>query len=148
MLAYQDIQPALEKLGVAFHDIYATRSKRKNLDYREAMKGNYGPITKGWLDPLQADFEQHVREQRTTIAPDERIFEGDVFLANEALTLNMIDYEGDMEFAISRVQDLASVKPKPVPSAKSTTHMNFQIGRAHAYTPVTNANLVCRLLLE
>src|SRR3546814_8711083 len=48
MLAYQDIQPALEKLGVAFHDIYATRSKRKNLNYLELNKVNTGPITNGW----------------------------------------------------------------------------------------------------
>src|SRR3546814_9828596 len=27
-------------------------------------------------------------------------------------------------------------------------HMNVQIGRAHVCTPVTNAHLVCRLLLE
>src|SRR3546814_5892708 len=37
---------------------------------------------------------------------------------------------------------------KRVPAIADTWHKHGQIGRAHVCTPVTNAHIVCRLLLE
>src|SRR3546814_2644014 len=36
----------------------------------------------------------------------------------------------------------------PTPSDRDIRVTELQIGRAHVWTPVTNAHLVCRLLLE
>src|SRR3546814_10265376 len=41
-----------------------------------------------------------------------------------------------------------SQKPASWPAASSSAASNCKIGRAHVRTPVTNANLVCRLPLE
>src|SRR3546814_10313253 len=41
------------------------------------------------------------------------------------------------------------VPPRPSQAARiCATHALWEIGRAHVWTPVTNAQLVCRLLLD
>src|SRR3546814_3512335 len=37
---------------------------------------------------------------------------------------------------------------KPFRGSALLTHMHWEIGRAHVCTPVTNAHIVCRLLIE
>jgi len=106
----QNIIPALEKLGVQFHDVYATKSTLKNNTHREALKGNYKPMRQNWIDPMNQDFIDDVAANRLNLSADERIFKGETFLATEAKELGLIDHLGDFEFAKSRVKDLSKNK--------------------------------------
>lgn len=123
MLAFEDIQPALEKLGVAFHEIFATKSTLKNKDSRDALEGKYDLIRQGWLDPLQDDFERDIRSQRTGLANDPAIFAGATFLANVAQEKGMIDGMGNIEQAIERVRELSKAKSN---TPSNTNNMNFE----------------------
>lgn len=120
MLSMQNIQPALEKLGVEFHEIYATDSTLKNKDYNDALEGKYDKIRTEFLDPINNDFIAEVKEQRPMIADNKAIFQGETFLANVALDLKMIDHIGDMELAIQRVQALSNSSNNPKSNMKFT----------------------------
>lgn len=107
----QNIQPALEKMGVEFHEIYATESVLKNNTFNQALKGNYSPIRKNSLDPLNKDFQEDVKAQRPGMSTNKTILQGETFMATVALELGMIDHLGDRDFALSRVRELAK-QPK------------------------------------
>ncbi len=57
MAAWNNFKGYYEKLGIKTHEVYATGSTNKNLQFREAngdnAKGtpNYEPLIKTWLDP-------------------------------------------------------------------------------------------------
>src|SRR3546814_2850420 len=61
---------------------------------------------------------------------------------------------GEIQFTVCARNDVG--KAGPLQGAENcaadetamTRHIDFEIGRAHGCTPVTNAHLVCRLLLE
>ena len=100
-------QPALEKMGVEFHNINASQSTLKNKTYTETLKGNYSKLRADILDPLAGDFISDVKTQRPGIADDKTIFQGETFMASVAKDLGMVDHIGDMDFAISRLKSLA-----------------------------------------
>lgn len=135
MLAIEDIQPALEKLGVVFHEIFATQSTQKNKDSRDALSGKYDLIRQGWLDPIQEDFERDIRSQRTGLANDTAIFAGATFLANIAQEKGLIDGMGNMEQAVERVRALSQAKS----STPSNTINNMNFENVTALAGVENA---------
>lgn len=106
-------QPALEKMGVEFHNIYATQSSLKNKTFADALKGDYTKLKADLLDPLAEDFIADVKAQRPGISADKTIFQGETFLASKAVDLGMIDYLGNKDFAIARVKSLATNYANP-----------------------------------
>lgn len=108
MMAFADVKGALEKQGVKFHEIYATESTLKNNTFNEALKGNYDPLIKNMLDPVNEDFIADVKEQRKgKIASNKAIFAGETFMASVSKELGMIDSLGNLSDAVNRVQELS-----------------------------------------
>jgi signal peptide peptidase SppA len=110
MMSIMDIKPALEKQGVKFHEIYATASTNKNKDFNEVLKGNYQPVINKQLDPLNEDFINAVKANRSgRISTSENlIYTGETFFATVAKELGMIDQLGNTADAIARVRELAA----------------------------------------
>lgn len=110
MMAFTDVKGALEKQGIRFHEIYATQSTLKNKTFNEALNGNYDPLIKNMLDPINSDFIADVKEQRSgVISAKKEIFAGETFMATIAKDLGMIDSFGNLSDAVSRVEELSKV---------------------------------------
>jgi len=118
-------QPALEKLGVEFHNVNATQSPLKNKTFTDALAGDYTKLRSDLLDPLAEDFTADVKKQRPGITNDKTIFQGETFLANKALDLGMIDYLGNKDFAISRVKTLSKNYKAPKSQPKNSNMKTF-----------------------
>lgn len=125
MINIQNMQPALEKLGVEFHEIYATQSTLKNNTLSQAYKKNYQPIISRMLDPLNDEFVSEVQRLRPAIS-NQDVYKGETFLANESLELKMIDHLGDLEFAVQRVRELSKEDPVEKSKLNQSTNMNFE----------------------
>src|SRR3546814_8075901 len=63
---------------------------------------------------------------------------------------DLINHFGSAEAALARLPELSSRggAARAIRIASEDDARREQIGRAHVWTPVTNAHLVCRLLLE
>src|SRR3546814_7084215 len=64
------------------------------------------------------------------------------FVSASRCHLPMASPQGGFQAEIGRKS------PSPMPRLRSSIQRHEQIGRAHVCTPVTNAHLVCRLLLD
>lgn len=84
-----DYKEYYEKMGIALHEIYATRSTEKNGVVREAFKGNYEPMKKEMIDPLNNLFINDIKANRPDVK--EEVFTGKMYLAKEAQALGLID---------------------------------------------------------
>jgi len=125
MQSMVNTKPALEKLGVEFHDVYATQSPLKNKTFADALSGDYAKLKSDLLDPLAEDFHNDVKAQRPGISNDKTIFQGETFLASKALDLGMIDHLGNKDFAISRVKALSKNYKAPKAQNQNSNMKNF-----------------------
>ena len=109
-----DFQPMLEKAGIKFHEVYATKSADKNKEYRDAVRdGNYAGMINNFLDPLNALFHSTVRtNRRDKLSSEENIFSGKTYFSTEAKKHGLIDAIGSMEDAIKSIRSLANTKNK------------------------------------
>lgn len=103
-----------------YAEIYADGSPYKNKEYRDAAEGNYDGI-KEELNKLCADFQQMVREHRPKVTDDQ--LTGKTFEAGD-VEGTMVDGQGDFNFCINRVQQLAGVSQKPRGSSSGTSREN------------------------
>lgn len=132
MNAWADMQPAYEKLGVVFHEVYATDSTQKNAVSRAADAGDYKPMI-AWLDNLNAAFVGDVKASlagRLDMKKAEKagVFNGADMPASEAVEFGLISEIGPFELALQRVADLArnsAAGQSGGASAASTAPMNF-----------------------
>ena len=92
LCSFYDIRGYLEQNGVKLHEIYAPQSKDKNLDYREALDGDYAKI-EAELKVLAAEFIKSVKSLRgsklNTSVDDP--FTGKTYFAPEAIKIGLID---------------------------------------------------------
>lgn len=100
-----------------YAEIYADGSPYKNKEYRDAAEGNYEGI-KEELNKLCADFQQMVRERRPRMTDDQ--LTGKTFEAGEVVG-TMVDGQGDFNFCVNRVQQLAGVSQKPKGSSSGSS---------------------------
>ncbi|WP_022821896.1 S49 family peptidase [Hymenobacter norwichensis] len=110
MASIQDIKPALEKLGVKFHDMVADGSEDKNSDFFSALAGDYKPYKANVLNPLRAHFHEHVKSalgERLNPKTSEKALKGGMFFASEAKDMGLITAVGPFDFAVQRVFALA-----------------------------------------
>ncbi|MBW6490840.1 MAG: S49 family peptidase [Lentimicrobium sp.] len=118
MMSLVDEQPYFEKLGFKIHNIVSDLSPDKNADYTSAQGGNYDPIKKNILNPFARIFQNYVKENRPNLSDSS--IQGKVFLAEEALSRNLIDSIGPIESAIATIDELLSLpvnsttKPKQI----------------------------------
>lgn len=133
MLSFADVQPYWESKGVKFHEIYATASVAKNKDFADARKGNYDAIIKSTLDPLNNEFLSAVKSNRGEKLNQEKTLNGQVYLAQEAQNLGLIDAIGGLEEAVNKVYELAQSKQqKPNLTQQNTMKATITLLAAHA----------------
>jgi len=103
LISFADMQPALEKLGVQFHSITADQSSEKTKMHEDVRQGNYDQIKSEMLNPLAADFINHIKATRPNVSADQ--LTGKVFFAENVLG-SLVDSIGTMDHAIERINAL------------------------------------------
>jgi protease-4 len=104
MASWADVQPALEKMGVKFHEVYAEQSTEKNADFGKAAKGDYSAVQAN-LTAIAAGFLGDVRANRGSRL-DAKLFEksgasaGKTFFASQAGDIGLIDAMGSLQDAL------------------------------------------------
>jgi len=121
MASWQDFTKWREEQGITLHEVYAKTSPDKNIEFREAEKGNYEPM-QDHLTRLNAIFQAHIREQRTGVK--EAALTGKTYLAEEAKAMGLIDGLGGLDAAQAY---LAGKKPK-----ETTTSNPFDMNKYQA----------------
>lgn len=105
MMSFLDVLPALELKGYKYHEVYADQSKLKNQIFAQARKGNYEPMKKELLNPFAEKFINSVKAMRPAMS-DERIFQGETFMAKDAISLGMMDGIMSYDDVILRAYEL------------------------------------------
>lgn len=93
-----------EKHGLELHEIYATKSTEKNALFKEALKGNYEPIIKEYIDPFNEAFLDQVKMARPGVSED--ALKGKLFYAEQAKQMGLIDGFKTFKEVIQRAADL------------------------------------------
>jgi len=92
LCSFYDFRGRLEQLGIKLHEIYAPQSSDKNIDFKEALEGNYAKI-EAELKVLADAFITSVKTLRgsrlNSTAGDP--FTGKTYFAPEAQALGLID---------------------------------------------------------
>lgn len=100
MIAFYDNRKAYEEYGLVLREFYATKSKDKNKDFREARDGDGKLIVETLLDPLNDIFLSSVKANRGDKLNEKQTLTGKTFLAEEAKELGLIDEIGSMNQVI------------------------------------------------
>ena len=118
MLKYVDLDGILTEQGAVIKDIYASKSTRKNEEGRALKDGDTSLVIQNLLDPLRDQFVADVSKFVPTIKPE--VFEGAVYMPEEALAVNLVDSLGTMKDAMDKIIELSKAKPK-----KSSTNQSM-----------------------
>ena len=90
MSSWWDYKPMLEKEGAVYHMVVADQSDLKNKIWTDADKGDYEALKAKLLNPVAQQFITTVKEFRPSLVLAEA-YRGQIYNAQEALTINMID---------------------------------------------------------
>lgn len=126
MASFKDMRPMWEAQGVKFHEIYASASTAKNTDYTEALGGNYDPIIKNILNPLNQEFMNAVKANRGDKLNTEMTLKGQMYTANDALKYGLIDAIGNLQDAIVKINQLASGELVLTQTHKTENQINMK----------------------
>lgn len=97
-----------EKMGVKEISVYATKSTEKNIEFKEALKGNTDPLRTRMIDPFNEAFLKSVTRNRHGKALDkENTLKGQLHLTADALAYGLIDSVGTFNDAVQLVNKLA-----------------------------------------
>lgn len=101
----RDFRKRLKKMGVKEHYFNASTSPDKNQDYLKARDGDGSLLVKR-LDELHVIFKDTVKAGRPDIS--DSAMTGKVYLADEAISLNMANAIGSFEDAVNLAHELAN----------------------------------------
>lgn len=103
MTTYTDSREFWKEMGFIDTDIYATLSTEKNLEIREAEKGNFEPIVKN-LDFLNDLFHKTISENLgIPIDTESHVFKGATFFTEEAISLGLAHQIASLNEALNWV---------------------------------------------
>jgi signal peptide peptidase SppA len=124
LFSMADVQPVLEKAGVKFHTIRATRSTDKNADYELAMQGSYDNMRTKVLDPLNKAFTESVEANRSgkIDLAKEDVLTGKMYLGKAAIKAGLADSMGSLQDAVAMARKLSK---SPVKSIQMKIHDTF-----------------------
>lgn len=103
MVAFMNLKPYFEEMGVKFVEEYAHRSTLKNKKFNDLADGKPKQYITEELDPLQEQFETAVRNARPQLASlkdDHPLWHGETFDARGALEIGLIDEIAELETAV------------------------------------------------
>lgn len=111
----------LKELKENFKDVYATQSTLKNADFREVAAGDFERIQK-YVDVKAQAFIDEMKGYRPikgTKEQTERLYSGDLFSAEEAYEIGLIDGVGTLMEAFDLLRKLVSKN-----NGRSTSDVN------------------------
>jgi len=111
--AYQtvvDFYGYLKTQGLNVRDVYAPQSTEKNIEYREAIKGN-DELLEAELKVLVEDFQATIRTNRTGKIKSDDWVKGKMFHAKDAIRIGLVDGQKPMDQIIKRMDQLISSTP-------------------------------------
>lgn len=117
MASFKDMRPLWKAQGINVHEIYATDSTEKNIEYQEALKGNYKPFQKNILNPMNKVFSDWVKTSRGEKLDIENTLNGQIHIASQAIKFGLIDEIGGLDAAINKINELADGTQTPPASA-------------------------------
>lgn len=121
LMSFADKQPALEKMGIVFHEIYADDSSDKNAESLAARKGNYDLMKKNLLNPINKVFTKAVTANRGDKLDQDQTLSGKVFLGKKAASVGLVDGKKSVPEAIDRANQLAKKSTKNNPPMKANS---------------------------
>jgi protease IV len=104
-----DFSGRLEQMGVKVHEIYAPGSEEKNLDYKEALKGNYDLIKED-LKVIRDEFINTVSRNRGDRLKGDKWKGGKMFYGEEATRIGLIDGTMPLNKIVARINFLSKNK--------------------------------------
>jgi signal peptide peptidase SppA len=115
MVSMADVKPMLEKAGVKFHEIKATRSTDKNADWEQLLQGNYEGYRTKVLDPLNQAFTSSIEAQRAgkLNLEKEDVLTGKVYIGKQAIKAGLADSMGSLQDAVAMARKLSKTKNAP-----------------------------------
>ncbi len=116
LLNFADVQPAYEKLGVKFHQITADQSTDKTNSWENIRKGDYEAYKKDVLNPIAADFINHIKNKLPGATDDQ--LTGKVFFA-ENVVGSLVASIGNFNHAVSRMNELINENSNSISNPKS-----------------------------
>jgi len=126
MAMFKDNQLQMEAQGIKFHKVYADQSSLKNLTVENALKGDYALLKENELNPLADYFIKDFKKQRPNVT-DENVYKAEMYFAKNAKKIGLIDFIGNMDFAINRALQLAKANPSnPINQQKQNSQQNSQ----------------------
>jgi protease-4 len=125
MMMVEDLQPALEQMGIKFHEVYATLSVDKNRDINQVLEGRYDNYRENVLDVINAKFLSAVKENRPNL--NDLALTGKIYFAPQAIELGLVDQIGSLEQAIEEAIALAMKQGKPPIESKSKTQETMKM---------------------
>lgn len=112
MASWNDYKGYYEKIGIKSHEVYATASTHKNLDFREASSGNYEPLIKNSLDPLNNEFIDNIKSNLPNADPT--VFNGAHYIAKDAKKKGLVDKIGTFESAVKTAMQLGKQQQQAI----------------------------------
>lgn len=102
-----------EQMGIDVRTIYAPQSTKKNEAYEAVLKGDES-VMKADLERFTNFFIDTVKSHRAgKLSNNADIFKGAMFYAADALQNGLVDYQGDLDFAVQLCNDMADgIKPR------------------------------------
>lgn len=104
MASWADAQPYFEKLGVVFHEVYASQSSQKNADFAAAAQGDYTGV-QAQLTSIAGGFLNAVQTNRVGKLDAKQFAKsgaaaGKTFFAGQAGDIGLIDAIGSFQDAL------------------------------------------------
>lgn len=100
-----DYKNFFERQGVKIHEIYAAQSKDKNIEFKEAVKGNYAPMQK-MLTVFTEKFITMVYDNRKDkLKADKKVWNtGKTMYASEAIEIGLMDKIATWDEALNEIE--------------------------------------------
>lgn len=105
MASFNDFRGFWEQMGIKTHEIYSKFSDKKNQTMIAAREGDYEPYQEKILDPYAQQFIATMKQFRPGMTAPEA-FAGEIYMAEEAKAIGMIDGILTREAALERVIQL------------------------------------------
>lgn len=130
-----------ENLGAKVYDVYSSKSPNKNAEYRALMNdGDDKPYIENILDPIVDTFHEDMKATRPNLSAE--VLKGGTWSGEKALELGLVDENGDLGTAISRVFELADKNVKTKKMDKSYKKIEGVIGEEFGEGATANGILL------
>lgn len=130
-----------EKLGAKVYEVYSSKSPDKNSEYRALMEdGNDKPYIENILDPIVTTFHEDMKATRPNLSAE--VLKGGTWNGEQALAMGLVDENGDLGTAISRVFELADKNVKTKKMDKSYKKIESAIGEEFGEGATANGILL------